>query len=171
MGRYTYNTFRFEEEYLIMFDRRGNSVLLDLEDYSKVSKYHWLKDPSNNYWRCTRKTKEHGRMLLHRFIMGMPSRSVVVDHKFHNLDDCRKSQLRCCSQTENMHNSYFDVSKSKSGHRGITLTPKGKFQARIWLNDKMIYLGTFDKLEEAIKIREEAEIKYFGEYSYRGEKV
>ena len=37
--------------------------------------------------------------------------------------------------------------------------------ARIKINGKEKYLGCFATLEEAIKVREEAEEKYFGKYA------
>lgn len=146
-----------------MYDSNGNFTLIDTDDFDKVSKYHWIKDSSNGYWRCTKITKQHRRMLLHRFVMNFPIG--FVDHKFHNLDDNRKSMLRPCNRNDNNRNKKSAI--GKSGHKGITITPYGKFQARIYVDNKQVYLGTFDKIEEAIKIREEAEIKYFGEFRYR----
>lgn len=120
MGKSKKNNFQFEENYVIMYDSNGNSTLIDIDDYERVSQYHWIKDINNKgYWRCTKRTKEYGRMLLHRFIMNFPNG--LVDHKFHNLDDNRKSMLRPCSSNDNCRNK--SISVSKTGHRGITLTP------------------------------------------------
>lgn len=144
-----------------MYDTNQNCAIIDLDDYERVSKYHWLKDPKSGYWRCTSITKEYGRVLLHRFIMNCP-KGKVVDHKFLNRDDNRKSELRVCTTTDNNRNTSIPV--GKSGYRGITVTKSGKFAVRIWVNNKAKNLGTFDRLEEAVKIRREAEKKYFGEY-------
>lgn len=164
MGKSKKNNFQFEEDYVIMYDSNGNSTLIDTDDYERVSQHHWIKDINNRgYWRCTKRTKEHGRMLLHRFIMNFPNG--LVDHKFHDLDDNRKNMLRSCNKAENNRNKYSPV--GVVGHRGIIITPIGKYQARITVNNKQVHLGTFDNIEEAIKIREEAEIKYFGDFRYR----
>ena len=40
------------------------------------------------------------------------------------------------------------------------------WRARITVNKKNIYLGDFDKFEDAVKARKQAEEKYFGEHSY-----
>ena len=37
---------------------------------------------------------------------------------------------------------------------------------KISVNKKWYYLGLYDDINEAIKVRKEAEEKYFGEYSY-----
>lgn len=39
------------------------------------------------------------------------------------------------------------------------------WQRRIMLDRKEIQLGRFDTYEEAVKAREQAEIKYFGEFA------
>ena len=166
MGKSKKNTFEFTDSCVIMYDSNGNSTLIDTDDYERVSEYHWIKDTNNKgYWRCTKRTKEHGRMLLHRFIMNFPKG--LVDHKFHDLDDNRKNMLRSCNRNENNRNRHSTV--GKSGYKGVTITPYGKYQARIYVNNKPVYLGTFDNIEQAVKIREEAEIKYFGEFRCRSE--
>lgn len=51
---------------------------------------------------------------------------------------------------------------SKSGHKGITIRKdNGKYRARITVNKKVIDLGTYEKIEDAIAARREAEGKYF----------
>lgn len=42
----------------------------------------------------------------------------------------------------------------------------GKWIAQIGYKGKKIYLGSFLKFDDAVKVRKEAEEKYFGEYSY-----
>ena len=55
-----------------------------------------------------------------------------------------------------------------SGHTGITWHKKAqKWQAYIKINNKNKYLGLYDDIQDAIKAREEAEEKYFGEWSYK----
>lgn len=47
------------------------------------------------------------------------------------------------------------------GHPGVHfLTSKGKWGAEIWANKSRHWLGTFEKMEDAIKAREEAEKKF-----------
>ena len=45
-----------------------------------------------------------------------------------------------------------------------------KWVASIQVNKKRIYLGSFDKFEDAVRVRKEAENKYFGEFNYMGGK-
>lgn len=54
---------------------------------------------------------------------------------------------------------------SKSGHKGVTWD-KGpeKWRAMISVNKKEIFLGRYDKLEDAVQARKEAEEKYHKPY-------
>lgn len=60
----------------------------------------------------------------------------------------------------------FDVKKSiknTSGKTGVIwLTDKCKWRARITVNLKTIFLGTYKEFEDAVKAREAAELKYYG---------
>jgi len=60
-----------------------------------------------------------------------------------------------------------DVGNSSSKKAGVYKFKKkklwtGKWKAVITVNKKVLYLGTFETEEDAIRAREEAEIKYFG---------
>lgn len=53
---------------------------------------------------------------------------------------------------------------STSGVRGVSWSPKlGKWRAQIMLDRKQIYLGVYEKKEDAIAARKAAEVRYFGE--------
>ena len=100
---------------------------------------------------------------LHRFIMNAP-KGKVVDHINHNKLDNRKCNLRVCTQSQNTMNSSLR-SDNSSGYTGVYwYKSRSKWLVRITVNGKCINLGYYDDLEEAVKVRKEAEIKYFGEY-------
>lgn len=52
--------------------------------------------------------------------------------------------------------------QTKSGHIGIIITRHGTYSARISYKNKIIHLGTFKVLEDAVAKRKEAEIEYYG---------
>ena len=54
-----------------------------------------------------------------------------------------------------------------SGAKGVNFDKRlQKWRSRINVNKKTIELGYFNKFEDAVKVRKEAEEKYFGEFSY-----
>lgn len=78
--------------------------------------------------------------------------------------DNRKVNLRLCSPKENSRNLSL-AKNNKTGVTGVRKTKYGKWNARITVDRKEIYLGNYDTLEEAAKARKEAEKKYFGEFA------
>ena len=130
-------------------------ALIDLEDIDKVKKYRWCLH--NGY------AKNNDIGVLHRFIISCPE-GMEVDHINRNRLDNRKSNLRVVTHQQNNMNK--GVTKSNtSGYPGVYwYKNRNKWQVGIKVNYKQIFLGYFNDLEEAIEIRKQAEIKYFGEY-------
>ena len=103
------------------------------------------------------RTKQ-GLIEMHRFIMNFP-KGKYVDHINHNTLDNRKCNLRICNNGDNLRNGKPRVNNT-TGYNGICFD-KNRYVARIKVNYKNIYLGSFIKLEDAVKARKEAEKKYF----------
>jgi hypothetical protein len=86
-----------------------------------------------------------------------------IDHINQNRADNRWTNLRAASRSENMRNLRVRP-VSKTGYIGVSPFGK-KFLAQITVNYQNIYLGVFSTLEEAVAVRREAELKYFGEFA------
>lgn len=141
-----------------------NYFYFDLEDYDKIKDYHWYFNKYGYVEAYKKGTIKRSFLKLHRLVMQVKKRNVIIDHIKHLLYDNRKSELRICNQTQNAQNSKSQKS-TKTGHKGVSICNK-KFQSYITINKKRKYLGTFDTLEEAVAARKKAEDKYFGEFSY-----
>ena len=100
--------------------------------------------------------------LMHRYIMNA-KKHFVIDHLNHDTTDNRKHNLRSCTQKENLANSK-GYCTNKSGRRGVckVVYKSGteKWKAFIMVNNININLGFFDKFDDAVKVREDAEMKY-----------
>ena len=104
---------------------------------------------------------------LHRIAIllatGVYDKTVQVDHINHDRSDNRLENLRVVSRAENMRNK-SKQNTNKTGITGVILiyTPKGtkRYMANIVYNNKPIFLGNYDTLEEAAAARKAAEIKY-----------
>lgn len=82
---------------------KGHRVLFDKEDFNLVSQYRWyINDSGYAVWRGIKDGKKQ-TIRMHRLIMNAPS-DKVIDHINHNKLDNRKTNLRICTQSENMLN-------------------------------------------------------------------
>lgn len=83
-----------------------------------------------------------------------------VDHINRIKHDNRIINLRCVSDIENAHNSNRP-SNNTSGSVGVSYHIKrGHWMARIHVEGKTIYLGTFPSKDSAIQARKQAEKRY-----------
>ena len=106
------------------------------------------------------------RVKLHRVITKCPD-GMVVDHISHNTLDNRIVNLRICTHKENLRNQTVSI-KNTSGHKGVCWNKQRcKWVAHIAVNSKLIYLGGFIDINDAIVARKDAEVKYFGEFAYQ----
>lgn len=151
---------------IVLYNKNCEEVaraIIDLDDIEKCKKYKWTLKSDSGYV-CNLKNLNY----IHRFIVNCPE-DMVVDHVNHNKLDNRKINLRICSQGENTFNHKM-YKTNTSGYPGVSWHKKAnKWRVRIQIKGKEINLGLFEDLDEAIKVRKEAEIKYFGEYRYKGE--
>ena len=83
-----------------------------------------------------------------------------IDHINGVRDDNRLSNLRAATLLENQRNQKLP-SNSKSGVMGVHWqTARNKWHASIRVNYKLIYLGIYEILQDAVDARKAAEIKY-----------
>ena len=155
------NKYLFNSDSYIGYDNNGHSFLIDADDYEKVCQYYWYQN-SDGYFVTHIRNKT---LLLHRFIMDA-TKDEIVDHRFHDTSDNRKSVLRKCTSSDNNSNRKI-TDKNKSGVVGVSWDDiNQKWRASIKKNGESIYLGEYNDITDAIKARKEAEEKYFGEFSY-----
>ncbi len=83
-----------------------------------------------------------------------------IDHINHIRDDNRISNLRDVCNMENHRNRAASVFNT-SGFTGVYLNNKGdKFVSRIRVGGKLLNLGCFDNITDAIEARKSANIKH-----------
>jgi len=87
-----------------------------------------------------------------------------VDHINRNRLDNRIENLRLVTPSQNLMNS-GSYKNNTSGFKGVYWDKsKKEWRALIIVNGKRKHLGNFINKEDAIQAREEAEIKYFGDF-------
>ena len=165
--RKKHNTYDLSGEYGIVYTSKGEEFWFDKEDYDKVKDYYWRKDP-HGYLRSQifdPDTKKYIIFSFHRIVTDCPD-DLVPDHINGKRFDNRKCNLRIATRCQNNMNMRLSRNNT-SGVKGVNFDKRlQKWRSRINVNKKTIELGYFNKFEDAVKVRKEAEEKYFGQFSY-----
>lgn len=153
------NTFFIDEDGIVFVYKNGS--LLFFTDDKRVIDRVWC--PMADGYSATRMNGKE--VLAHRFLMNPPS-DMLVDHINCNKQDNRLCNLRLATKSQNAYNSKPRTT-NKSGVVGVRLRKDtGKWTATIRNNYKTISLGCFEKKEDAVRARKEAEKTYMGDFAY-----
>lgn len=132
-------------------------ALIDIEDVDIIKEFKWTLQ--NGYAVAWIKTNSKSKILIHRLITNCP-KEMVVDHINHNTLDNRKSNLKICTQFENMQNQKVNKN-NKTGHTGITYNKKSnKYYVNIQKYNVRKFIGSFNKLSDAVNAKNEYEVNY-----------
>lgn len=128
--------------------------ICDKEVWEIANAYRWMITPEG--YIVSGRNNTHKR--FHHLVL-KPKNGYVIDHINRNKLDNRKSNLRYASPRANAIN--HSVRKdNNTGKCGVRKLKDGRFQAYIW-SGKQIDLGKYDKYEDALIARLNAEEKYF----------
>jgi hypothetical protein len=141
---------------------RGKMALVDDDDFEKLNKHKWCvarRNGGGNYYAC--RTIAGGKTLyMHSEIIGN-SPNMEIDHINGNGLDNRVANLRKCTHVENRQNSRVYVGRKFKG----TKKNGNGFSARIVVNKKEKYLGTYKTEIRAAMIYNKFATMYFGEFA------
>jgi hypothetical protein len=142
-------------------------ALVDNEDFEKVSKFKWSFDPKGYAFRNTDKSVPRNLrriIYLHREILDA-QKGQYCDHINHNKLDNRRSNLRICTNAQNIQNRKIGKNNT-NGYKGIQWHTQDKlWQASITVNKKRISLGYWKTAKLAALAYNEGAKKYHGEYA------
>jgi hypothetical protein len=139
-------------------------VLLDEADFVKLARHRWFALVRNGTPYAAR-TLNGKTVAMHRILMGDPA-GLQVDHVNHDTLDNRRSNLRVCSQAENLRNRRSRTGASR--FKGVSPTGS-KWRADIRQNGKGKYLGTFQTEEEASAAYDRAAREFYGAFAKTNE--
>ena len=159
-----FNSYEFQEGFVIGLTSKGIPFYFDADDYDKVAQYCWCV--GSDGYLTTGSGRDGTAQKFHNLIMGKCEKGYVIDHINHDLMDNRKANLRIASLSENNINKFLS-SNNKSGFTGVCWeSGRNKWRAALSWNKRNIFLGRFDSFDDAVAARKAAEEKYFGEFSY-----
>lgn len=169
-----YNDYYINED--IVFMKAVNCdeyFIFDLDDLDKVLQYTWFIT-EDKYVKTNIKNKH--TLQIHKLITNT-NKEIQIDHIVSYTNDIPrtlnnlKSNLRHVTNSQNQMNRKL-ASNNTSGVVGVSYSKqRSKWRAYIKINNKYMHLGYYNDFQDAVKIRSEAEIKYFGEYRYKDEKM
>jgi hypothetical protein len=168
---YLKECFRYENGKLY-WKERPVEHFPSVRQHTDFTNHHAHKEAgfleTNNYRRV--KFRYQGnvvRLNVHQIIAILHDFEVppgyIVDHKNRNRLDNRVENLRVCCYIRNQQNRSLSY-KNYSGYNGVEHNGFS-WTAKITVNKKMIWLGSFPTKEEAVCKRLEAELEYFKEFS------
>jgi len=162
-----YNTYDLTGKIGIGYTKNRTKFYFDLEDYDKIKSYNWHIS-KQGYLCCT---TVNPNIKLHRFILDIQYPNIVVDHINGDILDNCKINLRTVSIQQNASNAKLRTDNT-SGHKGVKWNARNnKWASQINYKNKRYHLGFYDNIDNAVHIREIAELKLFGEYSRRYEEL
>jgi len=145
---------------------RGLFTKVGDADYEHLSQWKWsaLKSKKRFYaYRMVCNSGKQTAILMHRAIMEASGFSEKVDHINGDSLDNTRANLRICTNAQNCQNRGI-TSLSKTGYKGV-MEKNGVFRVSIGHENKVIYLGTFKTIEDAINAYSEASIRLHKEFA------
>ena len=135
-------------------------------DYAYLRQFKWWTSTRGPHKDVYAMGCPHGKLVyMHRFIAERIGKS--LDHMIDHWDGDRlnnmRRNLREATKIENGRNRHcqpYGISKVRGVYNN-----NGRWSARITVNYKTIYLGTYATIAEAAAVRKKAEKKHFGRFA------
>lgn len=168
------NTYEDCNEYMIGCDSKGHQFKIDTVDYESCRHYCWTattRASAKGKYFCSRMSRKsscgHRMKMLHNFIWELHNGNIpegfLVDHFNQDPSDCRLSNLRLADKSLNAINCGIR-SNNVSGITGVCRDKHG-WRAFINYKGQRIELGYRKDKKEAVCLRLQAELKYYGKDS------
>lgn len=157
--------FRYDGDTAIGTLPDGTEFLIDANMVEEVARYHWGVS-RKGYIECTNNNRPYSK--LHCLVLRHPySQTIFIDHINRKKTDCRTVNLRLVNAQQNAMNKSLSKNNT-TGYVGVCYNPKvQRYNARIFLNERAIYLGSSkDPIEcaQMYNIASELLFKEYGGY-------
>lgn len=142
---------------------QGKFAIISPEDYDRINQHKWTAIQHKRTWYAVCNLAGHN-VYLHRFILKAP-KGIDVDHLNGDGLDCRRSNMRLATRSQNIANS--------RKRRGCTSRWKGvnwhkatgKWLVRVTTKNVCTCIGTFDDERAAAIAYNVAALRLVGEFA------
>lgn len=147
---------------------QGRYAKVDANAPEEIWGNDWYVSGIDGKYYAARHCRVNGKrssLTLHRAVLGndIPS-GAVIDHINGDTLDNRRSNLRVCSQAQNMLNRVKHTAGG-SRYKGVAKRKSGRYRADIRLGGVRKYLGDYDDEESAARAYNAAAKELFGEFA------
>ena len=159
------NLFRFDGDKCIMLLYDGTECIFDKEDLDIVSQHYWsINNVRHVCSKINGKTVSLPTYIYSCYGIELKD-GLIIDHKDRNALNNSKTNFRACTPSQNGMNKSIQRNNT-SGKTGVHYDKRiNRYYAYIKINREHISLGYYKTFDEAVKVRKEAEHKYFGEFA------
>jgi hypothetical protein len=147
---------------------RGQTAIVDLEDFDRLSQWHWLAqwDETTKTFYAKRFVRMEGgkrrAIRMHSEILYCEA-GKIPDHIDGNGLNNRRDNLRKSTPAQNSSNRTKNVNNT-SGFKGVYRFGRD-WAASIGVKRRRIFLGYFKSSKQAAQAYDEAAKKYHGEFA------
>jgi len=149
---------------------QGKYAIVDPEDYERLRKYKWYAQQNPHTIYAVRsltngKKEKRKNAYMHHLVIDIPN-GMFCDHINHNGLDNRKANVRPVTHTQNVWNRRKFKKPSRSKYKGVDwATDMKRWRARIRVNGRRIYLGSFKNEIDAAHAYDKAAQEFHGEFA------
>lgn len=145
-------------------------AVVDDHWFDFLNQWSWLARWSENTQSYYAERREGNQKIQMSRVVARTPAGMICDHENHDTLDNQEHNLRNVTYSQNNMNKRVQKNNTL-GLPGIQKrTDSGKYRARLRLGGKTLLNRTFPTLDEAIAARTEAVKKFFGKFSYAGDK-
>jgi len=151
---------------------RGKVAKVDDEDYPILIQKKWSANYIRGKWYAVRSFWDKEKKIIraekmHRTILGVTDKNVLVDHTDEDGLNNQKSNIRICTHSQNLMNRGKCKKDKSSKYKGVFYRKERKrWIAIIYKNKKIHRLGSFKKEIDAAKKYNEVAIKMHGAFAF-----